>query len=384
MKLMNSYPRISDLQIKAEKRMPKFAWAYLHAGTGQNRLRDKNQTAFESIELTPRILAGRVEPNLETQILGQTFSMPVGISPVGLTTMIWPGSEKMLARAAQKAQVPMTLSTVAGETIETIGKLTDGYGWFQLYPPRDKDVRNDLINRAAKAGYKTLMVTVDVPSPSRREEMSKTGAIVGSGSKTGITPRIIWQTMHCPAWSLGMLKAGGRLRFKTLERYADNNQLSDISAYIGDQLNAGSDWDAIEEIRALWKGPMLVKGVLHPEDAKALIGRGVDGIIVSNHGGRQLDGAPTTIQQLPLIRQAVGPNVFVALDSGVRSGLDVVRALALGADFVMMGRPFLYGAGAVGAAGPGHVLDIVRDEISNVMIQLGVQQLSGLPDCLTN
>ena len=215
-------------------------------------------------------------------------------------------------------------------------------------------------------------------------EMSKAGAIVGSGSRTGITPRIIWQTMQCPSWSIGMLKAGGGLRFKTLERYADNNQLSDISAYIGEQLNAGSDWEAIDEIRALWKGPMLVKGVLHPDDAKHLIKRGVDGIVVSNHGGRQLDGAPTSIQQLPLIRQAVGPDVFLALDSGVRSGLDVIRALALGADFVMMGRPFLYGAGAIGSSGPGHVLDILRDEITNVMIQLGVRQLSELPACLTN
>lgn len=384
MKLMNAYPRISDLEAKAKQRIPKFAWAYLHSGTGQNRLRDKNQEAFEAIQLTPRVLAGRVVPDLKTHILGQAFSMPVGIAPVGLTTMIWPGSEKMCARAARDAEVPMTLSTVAGETIETIGRIADGYGWFQLYPPRDKDVRDDLIKRAADAGYKTLMVTVDVPSPSRREDMGKAGAIVGSRSKTGITPRILWQTMQCPAWSFSMLNAGGRLRFKTLERYADNNQLSDISAYIGEQLNAGSDWQAIEEIRALWKGPMLVKGVLHPDDAKALIDKGVDGLVISNHGGRQLDGAPTSLQQLPVIRKAVGSDVFLAFDSGVRSGLDVVRALAMGADFVMMGRPFLYGAGAVGSAGPGHVLDIVRDEITNVMIQLGVRQPSELPAYLTD
>lgn len=384
MKLMNKYPRISDLEVAAKRRMPIFAWAYLHSGTGHNRLRDLNQDAFDSIRLTPRVLNGRVEPDLETEILGQRYAMPVGISPVGLTTMIWPGSEKMLARAAKAAHVPMTLSTVAGESIETIGEIAKGCSWYQLYPPKDKAVRHDLIKRAAEAGYRTLMVTVDVPSPSRREEMSKTGATVGSRSKSGITPRIIWQSMQCPAWSLGMLKAGGKLRFKTLERYAENRQLSDISAYIGEQLNAGSDWDVIDDIRAQWKGPMIVKGVLHPEDAVELIRRGVDGIVVSNHGGRQLDGGPPTIQQLPLIRQAVGTDVFVALDSGVRSGLDVVRALALGADFVMMGRPFLYGAGALGEKGPSHVLDIIRDEVSNVMTQLGTRQLSELPSCLTN
>ena len=382
MNLMNKYPRISDLELGAKKRIPRFAWAYLHAGTGQNSLRDLNQSAFQSIRLTPRVLKGRIEPNIETEILGQKFSMPVGISPVGLTTMTWPGSEQMMAGAARAARVPMTLSTVAGDSIEAVGKTVDGYGWYQLYPPKDRDVRNDLLKRAKEAGYKTLMVTVDVPAPSRREDMRKTGATVGSRSKSGITPGIIWQSMMCPSWSLGMLRAGGKLRFKTLERYAQNKQLSDISAYIGEQLNAGSDWDIIDDIRANWDGPMIVKGILHPADALDLIQRGINGIVVSNHGGRQLDGGPPSIQQLPLIRKAVGPDVFVAVDSGVRSGLDVVRALALGADFVMMGRPFLYGAGAAGHAGPGHVLDILEDEIKNVMVQLGAGNLSDLPNLL--
>ena len=382
MNVMNKYPRISDLEARAKQRIRRFAWAYLQSGTGKNTLRDLNQSAFEAIKLTPRVLQGRVEPEINANILGQNFKMPVGISPVGLTTLIWPGSEQMMAHAARAACVPMTLSTVAGDSIEAVGKTVDGYGWYQLYPPKDRDVRNDLIKRAKEAGYKTLMVTVDVPGPSRREDMRKTGASVGSRSSSGITPGIIWQSMMRPAWSMGMLRAGGKLRFKTLERYAKNNQLSNISAYIGEQLNAGSDWDVIDDIRAQWDGPMIVKGILHPEDAQNLVQRGIDGIVISNHGGRQLDGGPPTIQQLPIIREAVGPNVFVAIDSGVRSGLDVVRALALGADFVMMGRPFLYGAGALGSSGPGHVLDILEEEITNVMIQLGARNLSELPSYL--
>lgn len=380
---MSKYPRICDLEAAAKRRIPGFAWAYLHSGTGHNRLRDRNQTVFEGVNLTPRVLRGQVQPEIKTDILGQEFSMPVGMSPIGLTSMIWPGAELMMARAARGARVPITLSTVAGESIEAVGAAADGYGWYQLYPPKDKSVRADLLKRAGNCGYRTLMVTVDVPGQSRREEMLMAGAAVGSRSKSGITPRIIWQSMQCPSWSLGTLRAGGKMRFKTLERYVSGENLGDVATYIGEQLNGGHDWDVIDDIRSRWSGPMIVKGVLHQADALELQRRGVDGIVVSNHGGRQMDGGPTSLQQLPILRKAVGKDMFLALDSGVRSGLDVVRAMALGADFVMLGRPFLYGAGALGARGPAHVLAILEEEITNVMVQLGVEKLSQLADCLT-
>ena len=384
MDLMNKYPRIDDLESVAKRRIPPVVWAYLYAGTGTNRLKEANRAAFDGVSLVPRILSGHVSPRTEVTIFGQTLSMPVGISPIGLASMIWPGAELMMARAAAAAKVPMTLSTVAGESLENVAQAAGEYGWFQLYPPKDKTVRHDLLKRAKDSGYKTLMVTVDVPTSSRREDMRKAGAPIGSRNSSSFTPRVIWQSMNCPRWAMAMLKAGGKMRFKNLEPYVSSSELADISKFIGSQLNAGTGWDVIDDIRAHWQGNLVVKGVLHPDDAVELVRRGVDGLVVSNHGGRQFDGGPASITRLPLIRQAVGPDVFVAVDSGIRSGLDVVRALALGADFAMLGRPFLYGAGALGTDGPAHILSILAEEYENALIQLGVSGPGELPSRLSS
>lgn len=371
--LFNDYPAIQDLAEKAKKRIPNVAWAYLQSGTGDEDLLRRNKEAFEKITFKPRFCKGELNANLETTLFGRKYQAPFGIAPVGLTGLMWPKVEHYLAAAANRNQIPYTLSTVATETPETVGEQVGDMGWFQLYPPKDREIRESLLKRAKDAGFHTLLVTADVPMASRRERTKRAGLKM----PPRYTPKMIWEGITHPAWTLATLKHG-MPRLRTVEHYTQNNNLKFVSGFVGNRLGGTLSWDYCKELTEEWDGPVILKGVLHPDDAAMAVEAGMDGVLVSNHGGRQFNGAPPAIEALPAIVDRIGGKVPILFDSGVYSGLNIMRALYLGADFVLMGRGFVYGVSALGQYGGDHVAALMMDDLRNNMVQLGVGSIAEL------
>jgi L-lactate dehydrogenase (cytochrome) len=371
--LLNRYPSIESLRQRARRRIPYFAWEYVDSGTGNDGCMRRNREALESVTLVPQYMKGVFQPDVSTRLFGQDYSVPFGVSPVGLTALMWPRAERILAKAAAANRFPYTLSTAATEAPETIGPLAEGMGWFQLYPPRRPEIRRDLLMRAKDSGFTTLLVTADVPIAGRRERQVQAGVTV----PPRITPLMLWRSAIRPAWALATLRAGIP-RFRGLEKYLDGRDMRDMLTFIGQELGGSLDWEYLEAVREEWDGPIALKGVLDVEEAERAVSIGYDGIMVSNHGGRQFDGAPAAISVLPAIVAAVGNRAAILFDSGVRGGLDIARALALGADFVLLGRAFMYGVSALGAKGGDHVAQILKDDLANNMTQLGCRNISEL------
>lgn len=367
----NAYPMISDLAARAQQRLPDVAWAYLESGTGAEDLLERNRRAFDAVQFVPRFCKGALQAELSTTLFQQAYAAPIGMAPVGLTGLIWPRAEHYLAAAAQRLSIPYTLSTVATETPETVGPLVGHQGWFQLYPPKDEALRDSLLDRAKAAGFHTLIVTADVPMASRRERTKRAGLRM----PPKITPRLIWQGLTHPAWSFQVLKHG-LPRLRTVEAYTKATDFKFVSGFVGNRLGGTLDWAYCEALKNAWDGPVILKGILSSEDADKAVSIGLDGVYVSNHGGRQFNGAISALEALPNIVSVVNKRVPVIFDSGVRSGLDVMRALYLGADFVMLGRPFLYGIAALGPYGADHVGHIIIDDLKNNMVQLGVKNIA--------
>lgn len=363
------FPALSDLRGRAQKRIPKFVWEYLDSGTGTEATWRRNRTKLDEVLFMPSILHGLINPNVTTTLFGRTYEMPVGVSPVGMSGLIWPDAEKLLAQAATKAGLPYGLSTVATQTPEDIGPHLDGNGWFQMYPPRDKDIRRDMLERARQSGFSTLVLTVDSPSASRRERQVRAGLV----EPPKITPRILAQVAMRPTWARQM--ALRKLpHTKTLDKYTANLETDNPAALVNYLLRTSPDWKYIQWLRDAWEGNFVVKGVMRPEDAARLETMGVDAIWISNHAGRQFDGTIATIEALPPIRAAVTCPIII--DSGFEGGLDILRAIALGADFVMMGRAFHFALGALGADGPAHLVDVLRKDMKANMAQLGLKSLA--------
>ena len=375
--LMQRYPSVAYLAPRAKRRIPHFAWEYLASGTTLDEGLDRNRQALADVVFIPEFLKGEIKPSVSTELFGVEYNAPFGISPVGLTGLMWPRAEQILARTAAKYRVPYGLSTVATEAPETIGPITNGMGWFQLYPPRTEAIRRDLLNRAKNAGFTALIVTADVPESSRRERQIKAGVTV----PPKITPLMIYRTLIRPCWALATLEAG-KPRFRGLERYLESTNLQDMAAFIGAELGGTLDWDYIKAVRDEWDGPVMVKGVMSVADAEESVRIGLDGVWVSNHGARQFDGAPASISVLPQIAAAVRSKIKIVMDSGMRTGLDVARGLALGADFVMLGRAFMYGVAALGERGGDHVFEILDADLKCNMVQMGCATLGELSDRL--
>jgi L-lactate dehydrogenase (cytochrome) len=369
------YPAISDLKTRARGRIPHFVWEYLDSATGVEATQRRNRTALDQVLLNPSILHGEFAPDLSTTLLGRDHPLPIGIAPLGMSGLIWPGAEQMLARMAARENIPYTLSTVASQLPEDVGPHAGDQGWFQLYPPRDPVIRDDILNRAKGAGFHTLVLTVDVPVASRRERQTRGGLT----QPPKLTPRLALQAARCPAWLLG-IRQTGMPRLRLMESYSQVKGSLPSNQHIGYLLRTSPDWDYFKALRDAWDGPLVVKGVGRADDAARLTDEGADAIWVSTHAGRQFDGGPASIETLPAIRAATPlPVIF---DSGIEGGLDVLRALALGADFVMLGRAFHYGLAAMGEAGAAHVLDILRQDMISNMGQLGARSLKDLPACL--
>ena len=374
-KLTDKYPAISDLANKAQKRMPHVSWEYLASGTGDEDLLQRNKEAFQKITFLPRFCKGPLHTNLETILLGNKYSAPFGIAPVGLSGLMWPKVEHYLAQTAHRQNIPFCLSTVATETPESVGPLVGDNGWFQLYPPKDQSLCHSLLERAQKAGFHTLVVTADVPMASKRERTKRAGMTI----PPKISPRFIWEGITHPVWSYFTL-IRGIPRLRTIEHYTENNDMKFVSGFVGNRLGGTLDWEYCERLKKDWSGPVIIKGILHPKDAKKAVEIGLDGIYVSNHGGRQFNGAPASLDALPPIVKAVGQNVPILFDGGIQSGLDIMRALYLGADFIFLGRPFIYGVAAIGKYGGDHAVEILKDDLQNNMIQLGVTNVEELRD----
>lgn len=370
---LNQYPAIEDLARKAKSRIPYVAWEYLESGTGDEDLIRKNRKALQNISFTPRFCRGTLNPTIETELFGQKYGAPFGVAPVGLTGLMWPRIEQFLAETAARCKIPYTLSTVATDTPEAVGPKVENMGWFQLYPPREKEFRQSLLERAKDNGFHTLVVTADVPMPSRRERTKRAGLRM----PPSITPQMIWQGITHPAWTLATLR-NGLPRLKTVEKYATHTNMKFISSMVGNRLGGTLSWEYCQILKEEWDGPVILKGVLHPDDARKAVEIGLDGIVVSNHGARQFNGAIPAIDALPEIVKVVAGKTKILFDSGLRSGLDIMRALHLGADFVLLGRAFIYGVAALGRYGGDYVVEILMDDLKNNMVQVGIENLQDL------
>ena len=373
--LVDKYPRVSDMISLAKRRIPHFAAEYLFAGTGYDEALTNNRKVFNQIFLVPKYLKGTVIPDLKTKLFGYEYDAPFGMAPVGMTSLMWPGAEVALSKMSVKNNVPFALSTVACASIEEIGKHLNGEGWFQLYPPADKAIRDDLLKRAKNAGFKTLVVTADIPASSRRERLRMAGVSVPPKNNL----RTFFQAAICPSWSIGTL-INGIPSFPTMDQYSNGDwhgNAKSKAGFAGSQMQRFLDWDYLKEVRDIWKGPIVLKGLMHEDDAIKTT-EIVDAIYLSNHGGRQIDIAPSPLQMLPDIRKKVGPDFPIIIDSGFYSGQDISKGLMLGADFVMTGRPFIIGLAALGANGANHVHDILKDELSNIMEQICAKNIKEL------
>ena len=369
------FQTVDDLRRRARRRTPRFAWEYLDSGEGDERARDRNAESLQRVLLTPQFFKGKLEPDISTELFGVRYSLPVGIAPMGLTGLMWPGADVALADTAARCSIPLVASTVNTADVSVLGPRTQGMGWFQLYPPRDTDVRDDLLDRAHQAGFNVLVVTADVPARARRERQTRERVSM----PPRITPRHVTQAALRPAWTLGLLR-NGLPRFHTLERYVDRATLRQLAGFVGASLGGTLSWDYLAETCDLWPGPVVVKGILHPDDAARCVDTGADAVVVSNHGGRQLDAAPAAIEALGPVVERIAGRVPVLFDGGVRSGLDIARALALGADFTFTGRSFMYGLCALGSGGAEFVASMFEQQLTSVMHQLGCEQLEELRD----
>ena len=384
MNIDKEFSCVAHMEAAAQRRIPGFARDYLFNGISRGVNVRKNVADLDQVELMPRYLQEADQPSLRCRLFGQQFNAPFGVAPMGLSGLVWPNSERILARAAKEHNIPYTLSTVATITLEESRQIAGENGWFQLYTPQEPEVRQDLLRRCREAGYSTIMVTVDVPFKTRRDHDIRNGLSV----PPRFDAKTLWQMTSHPEWSLRMLRLGVP-QFVNLKPYHDAGQSKNVgrsiresTKFIEERMGMHITPRLFAEIRDLWPGKLIVKGVLDPEEAKAYMALGADGLLVSNHGGRQLDAAPTAVSVLPQIRAAVGPDVPILADGGVRTGLDIARMLALGADFVLMGRPFLFAVAAMDNLGGEHVINILKAELQSTLGQLGCPTLAELPGCL--
>lgn len=372
-----SHPSIADLRQVARKRIPKFAFEYLDSATGRELGLQVNRDALDAIGFMPSVLCGRTKARLQRTLLGQQYDLPFGIAPVGMSGLMWAGAERMLAQAAVAHNIPFSLSSVAVASPEDVAPYIGNNGWFQHYPVNSADLRRSMLPRIKAAGFHTLVMTVDVPEESRRERQRRANLTVPPKADL----RTLAEMARCPAWCLAHLREGIMPRMRFFDDYITQRGRESFT-HAGALIRGIPDWQYLHELRAEWDGNLIVKGVLRPEDARKMVAAGVDCIWVSNHSGRQFEAGPAVIDQLPLIREAVGPDIPIIYDSGVAWGLDIMRALAKGADFVMLGRAFQYAVAAFGARGIDHAIHILRSDLTANMSQLGVEDLDQLSDYL--
>lgn len=362
----------TDYRAAAQRRLPPFLFHYIDGGAYAEHTLRRNVSDLADIALRQRVLRNMSELSLETQLFGETLAMPVALAPIGLCGMFARRGEVQAAKAADARGIPFTLSTVSVCPIEEVAPAISRPMWFQLYVLKDRGFMKNALERARAAGVKTLIFTVDMPVPGARYRDAHSGMSGANGPM-----RRMWQAVTHPAWAWDVGLHGRPHDLGNISTYRGNpTGLADYIGWLGSNFDPSISWKDLEWIREFWDGPMIIKGILDPEDARDAVSFGADGIVVSNHGGRQLDGVLSSARALPAIADAVKGDLAILADSGIRSGLDVVRMIALGADTVLLGRAFIYALAVAGGAGVSNLLNLIEKEMRVAMVLTGAKSIA--------
>ncbi len=365
------FPTTAWLRQQAPRNVPRFAFEYGDTGAGNDIGIAHNWAALDAIKIVPRYGVMPTLPPTEVELFGRRYAAPIGIAPMGGPSIVWPGADLLMAKAAQRARVPYTLGVAGGASIEDVAEVAPDVFWLQLYRfwHDDHKIGFDLVRRAQAADVKVLVLTLDVPVRTTRSRET----YAGLAGEFRPTPRMIYEMLIRPKWLLALLR-NGYPRFATIRPYVGERAgTNDVIRFARREMGGAFSWEEVARYRERWKGPMMLKGILHPQDAEKAVALGADGVWVSNHGGRQIEALATSIDCLPAIVKAVGKKATIVLDSGIRSGQDVMRALALGADAAFAGKSFLWALGALGDDGPGHLIDLYIDELRSSLGQIGAR-----------
>jgi L-lactate dehydrogenase (cytochrome) len=366
---------VEDLIEKAKRKIPKFAFEYLDGGCNEDVNLHRNTAEIREVELLPQYLDVHTGSDMRTELFGHTYDAPFGIAPVGLQGLMWPKAPEILAKAAFEHNIPFILSTVSTSSIETISEITEGRAWFQLYHPTENRLRDDIIKRAEAAQCPVLVILCDVPTFGYRPRDIRNG--LAMPPKMSLTNML--QIMGRPEWAIKTL-INGQPAFETLKPYTPKGlDLRRLGAFMDQTFSGRLNEEKIAPIRDMWKGKIVLKGVASESDTQKAIQFGLDGIIVSNHGGRQLDAGQSTIKPLTNIAAKYGDKIKVMMDSGLRSGPDIARALASGARFTFLGRTFMYGVAALGSDGGNHTISILKTQLQQVMEQICCEKVNDFP-----
>ena len=373
-KFNTQYPSIEDLRNKARSRVPGFAFEYLEGGCNEDVNLHKNTSELREVELMPYYLKNYHVADLKTELFGHVYDAPFGISPVGLQGLIWPNSPEILAKAAFQHNIPFILSTVTTSNIERISELTEGKAWYQLYHPKEDVLRDDILRRLEVARYPVLVLLCDVPSFGYRPRDIRNGLAM----PPKMNLKNMLQILSKPEWALKTLHHGIP-GFATMKPYMPKDlDLKKLGVFMNQTFSGRLNHDKIAAIRDKWKGRIVLKGVASESDAEMAIQLGLDGMIISNHGGRQIDAGQSAVRSLEPIVEKYKGKMKIMMDSGIRSGPDVARTIASGADFAFLGRSFMYGVAALGNEGGDHTIGILKTQLQQVMEQLGCEKTSDL------
>ena len=374
----HKYPSVEDLRNRAKLKIPKFAFEYLDGGCNNDVNLKKNTDRIRDIELKPKYLVDYRKPSLKTRLFGQTYDAPFGISPVGLQGLMWPKSPEILAKAAFDHNIPFILSTVTTTSIEKIADLTEGKAWFQLYHPTEDKVTIDILRRANEAQCPVLIILADVPSFGYRPRDIRNGLSM----PPKMTLYNIINAVKRPNWLLQTI-INGQPSFETLKPYMPKNlNLNQLAKFMDRTFSGRLNDDKIKRIRDMWKGKLVLKGAESLHDVEKACKLGLDGVIISNHGGRQVDVGQATIDSLKTILPVYKNKITLMMDSGIRGGADVARVMATGADFSFMGRTFMYGVSALGKNGGNHTISMLKKQLTQIMEQLSCGEISQLQEKL--
>lgn len=374
-KFISQYPSIADLKIKARKKIPRFAFEYLNGGCNDDVNIKRNNDEIRNVQLRPDYIKKFNGSSLKTSIFGIEYDSPFGIAPIGLQGLMWPNSPEILAKSAFKNNIPFILSTVSTSSIEKISGITEGKFWFQLYHPAEDKLTDDLIIRTHDSGCKVLVILCDVPTFGYRPKDIKNG--LSMPPKMNLNN--FFQIFSKPHWAVETIKYG-QPSFETLKPYMPKGlNLKQLGGFMNQTFDGRLNEEKIKKIRDNWKGKLVLKGVSSEFDVKQSIRLGIDGIIISNHGGRQLDAGPSSIKVLEKIAPKYGDKIEIMMDSGIRSGPDISRTLATGAKFTFLGRSFMYGVCALGKKGGDQTIHILKTELNQIMEQLCCEKISDLP-----
>jgi L-lactate dehydrogenase (cytochrome) len=369
-----NYPSIDDLRTRAKQRIPRFAFEYLDGGCNEDVNLHKNTSELRTVELKPYYIKDYIGSDLKTELFGQVYDAPFGVAPVGLQGLIWPNAPEILAKAAMQQNIPFVLSTVTTSSIERIGELTEGRFWYQLYHPADNALRDDILNRAEAAGCQVLVLLCDVPIFGYRPRDIRNGLAM----PPKMTVSNIFQILGKPRWAIQTL-LHGQPNFATMKKYMPKNlNMKQLGLYMNQTFSGRMNVEKIKPIRDRWKGKIVLKGVATEADTEGAIRLGLDGIIVSNHGGRQLDAGESAIHSLKPIVDKYKGQIKIMMDSGIRSGTDIARTLASGAEFAFLGRSFMYGVAALGTEGGHHTMEILKIQLKQVLEQINCAKVADL------